>query len=516
MNSSIAYIAPVNLPTPSTPPVRRSWQPEGILDTVELAGELSFDGTPLAGHRSESNISPVSALENPVSAAQIAPAPSPIVDAQGRYHYRSRPSVEQLPPYLQVSMAALGCASLTDLLGPDPCGSTTRLVGLQFHPEASLRNHSLTVTATYADQAGAHMKHRVKLAREAGEFTRKERIKLEASQESGLRQLSPALADLARRVSGRSDDPMDSVRHWLEGPEQIGQPLRSLTWEAVRTGSTSKITAEANYSGPEADVKRHLSMESLEDKPGHESIEWQSAQPPQRGSAAARATERLGGVDPARYFEELFPGGPLRPAGLILGASQNQGDRQAQFNFQITRDGSRIGEMGRVFDRPRQGEAYVHHDLFTLRKECQGAHVAKTLLARSLPFYESCGFHKVELFAALQVGGYAWARYGFTPRDECEMTRLAGVVHSRLERLPLGEDVKAGVFRLLENPDPRTLWALSDLELPVKVDGKSTTLGKALLLGVSWDGVLNLQDPEARDRFNRYVSEKPHGKGESR
>jgi hypothetical protein len=56
---------------------------------------------------------------------------------------------------------------------------------------------------------------------------------------------------------------------------------------------------------------------------------------------------------------------------------------------------------------------------------------------------------------------------------------------------------------LLQSPDPRTIWKISDLTTPL---GDGRTLGKALLMNDSWDGRLDLTNPEQMDRFNGYIA----------
>jgi hypothetical protein len=286
------------------------------------------------------------------------------------------------------------------------------------------------------------------------------------------------------------------VRHWLEGPEKIRGPLRELVW-GVAEGT---VRAEANYES----VRRHLRQEAGETC--RESIWARPGGAPQPGSPQALAVERLAGVDPARYFQEVFRDGPLQPGNVLVEASRRSAGGEARIGCDLMENGREVGMMRRVFQRPYRAEPQVCHEFLSIDKQRQGSHLVKGLMTRSVNFYESSGYHKIFVSAGLDVGGYAWARYGFAPTTSKEITTLVADVSRRLKGLQLPDEVKAGVTRLLAQPTRQTIWTLSDLDYPLLIRGKSTTLGKALLLSSTWEGELDLRDPEARGRLLRYLS----------
>jgi hypothetical protein len=70
------------------------------------------------------------------------------------------------------------------------------------------------------------------------------------------------------------------------------------------------------------------------------------------------------------------------------------------------------------------------------------------------------------------------------------------------ERAPEPSDVATGsetdhIRELLDDPDPKSIWELSD-----------TKAGKDLLLGTDWNGTLDLHDADSMARFNAYVGKK--------
>lgn len=217
---------------------------------------------------------------------------------------------------------------------------------------------------------------------------------------------------------------------------------------------------------------------------------------------------------PREFFETLFDTTRTR-LGDYSFTVQEDGDRWNEVALEMNLDcpisGRQVGRMDRLFQFPDEGGSSVHHQLFELDPVLQGQGVAKELLANSMELYEQAGIAKISLFAALDVGGYAWAKYGFSPEPGRSTRELFLSLKERLAELDgVSAPVRAVVTRLLESDDPKAIWAISDLEgIKVSEGGKTTTLGKALLLGSHWKGQLSLNDPEARARFDQYISRTP-------
>ena len=170
-------------------------------------------------------------------------------------------------------------------------------------------------------------------------------------------------------------------------------------------------------------------------------------------------------------------------------------------------DQRRIGTLKRDFEF-HEGEApEVYHKHFHLEPSAQGGGIAKDLLANSIKLYDEAGIRKVTMFAGLQVGGYAWAKYGFRPASARDARELLEDVEDRLGAMAgVPAPARRTVERLVQSGDPKAIWAISDLEgVRGARRGHETTLGKALLLGTCWRGVLDLEDPQARARFDQYV-----------
>lgn len=167
-----------------------------------------------------------------------------------------------------------------------------------------------------------------------------------------------------------------------------------------------------------------------------------------------------------------------------------------------------IGRMERDFEFPDDSPPEVHHSLFELNTSAQGQGIAKDLLANSMRLYDMAGIGSIHLTAGLDVGGYAWAKYGFLPPAGRATRDLFSRIGGRLANLDgVSETSRKVVQRLLQSEEPKALWTISDLDgVTAERQGQRLPLGKALLLGTHWKGVMHLDDPLARARFNNYIS----------
>lgn len=170
--------------------------------------------------------------------------------------------------------------------------------------------------------------------------------------------------------------------------------------------------------------------------------------------------------------------------------------------------GERIGRTTRNFDPETNS---VSHTYFKLGPDVQGADVGKDLLRQQVDTYNKMGLDTVHLHANIDVGGYAWGKYGFVPSQSswdsvrADMKPLLDVYREG----GLDDETHSAVMDMLNSSDPKTLWKISDLTTPAYDSPFSRTsqpLGKALLLGTDWNGSLNLKDAESMNRFNTYVS----------
>ncbi len=226
-------------------------------------------------------------------------------------------------------------------------------------------------------------------------------------------------------------------------------------------------------------------------------------------------------VSPREFFKTLFEGDKVRPGETSLCVERADGEIRAldlEIDLDCPRSGRNIGRLDRLLSFPENGPPKVYHRLFDLDRDAQGQGISKEILANSVKLYDQAGITRVDLMAAMAVGGYAWAKYGFTPKEGHETRQLFATVRERLSRF---KDVPSGVRgvikRLLDQGDAKAIWAISDLDgVKVRRGDKEVSLGKALLLGTVWKGTLRLDDPEARARFDQYVFRNESNQGAAR
>jgi hypothetical protein len=147
---------------------------------------------------------------------------------------------------------------------------------------------------------------------------------------------------------------------------------------------------------------------------------------------------------------------------------------------------------------------------------------AKDLLSKWADFVEENKLSKMKLFANIDVGGYAWARYGFVT-DTYHRDWVGGTVDI-LAKLrsddPRWPAAKAGLEKALQtarakpgdysgrSANAKAIWVIADSTVPATISGLTMPAGKHLLLGSSWRGELNFYDEESMTRFNSYVGRK--------
>ena len=158
-------------------------------------------------------------------------------------------------------------------------------------------------------------------------------------------------------------------------------------------------------------------------------------------------------------------------------------------------DSSAITAIHRSFNL---NDHVANHEYFLMPEEYRGKDLGKQVIGSSVEYYRKIGIKKVNLNADLSVGGYAWAKYGFVP-DQSTWNNFRFNLSIQLDTMKVMGigDYPEHIQKILENPDPKAIWALSD-----------TPEGKKFLLGKSWNGTLNLEDPESMARFDAYISRK--------
>jgi len=191
-------------------------------------------------------------------------------------------------------------------------------------------------------------------------------------------------------------------------------------------------------------------------------------------------------------------------------------------------------EIIRHFFHDEDGKLCASHEVFCLNDADQGKDFAKKFMRNSMQEYRRMGVSSVFLTANLDVGAYAWAKYGFLPKkndwNQLRDSRYLGMfsMDKRLSLVKgqLSESEYKHVQSLLENKDPRTIFQVSDLTIQIDLakvrkpqilpDHRhyanafghrkgSISLGKFLLLAQEWEGHFDLSDSECNNRFHTYI-----------
>jgi GNAT superfamily N-acetyltransferase len=146
----------------------------------------------------------------------------------------------------------------------------------------------------------------------------------------------------------------------------------------------------------------------------------------------------------------------------------------------------------------KTGEVSAYHDMLSFKREHQGKGFAKAIMASQIETYQSLGVSHVSLIANLNVGAYAWAKYGFVPKDSGEWDRVMGAATRKAMEPTDTRGHQARLNGILETASKM----VPSKGIRFIADSK---YGKELLIDTEWRGKLDLKDPESMQRFKHYV-----------
>jgi hypothetical protein len=173
--------------------------------------------------------------------------------------------------------------------------------------------------------------------------------------------------------------------------------------------------------------------------------------------------------------------------------------------------GGMTGRITRTF--MRDGDDLVaNHDGFVINGEGKGEGIGKRVLKAQFDEYERMGVARVKVHANIDVGGYAWARFGFVPtqRSWNELrasmkawvnsdTVLSDDFGNEYQPLKIPQRQRKALTKILDNPDPKGIWKIADAR------HRNRNLGKEILMERDWEGEIRPTDADAMARFNHYV-----------
>lgn len=196
--------------------------------------------------------------------------------------------------------------------------------------------------------------------------------------------------------------------------------------------------------------------------------------------------------------------------GLV--ESKNAAQYAGNPKFKVLEDGVQISSKSYVVGSKETVEQVIKIrgssmilDKLALAEKDQATGVAKSYLQRIYQLASDLNLKKLELTAGNELGGYAWAKYGFRPnaeqwailRKSVKQALNTEVVVSEVDGL-----VQDVVSAILDSTDPAMIYLLADIGYTLST---GVTIGEQALQGQHWDGELDMNDPEAIEKFLTYI-----------
>jgi len=160
----------------------------------------------------------------------------------------------------------------------------------------------------------------------------------------------------------------------------------------------------------------------------------------------------------------------------------------------------RMGSYSRTIDF---GNKTATNADLQFEDEYSGLKIGRKMMAGNIAKLRELGIKCVDVAASpIDVGGYAWAKYGFVPTKESWKELQDKLSYGIAVRGVSGDDEplikdkadQKAMLDLIKSDDPRTLWAVAD-----------SKYGRDLLVNTGWQGSLNFSDQAAMKRFDDYI-----------
>ena len=179
-------------------------------------------------------------------------------------------------------------------------------------------------------------------------------------------------------------------------------------------------------------------------------------------------------------------------------------DSAATIQFEaVNADGKKI-VMYRTFTR-KGDKTDIHHDIFSIPKESQGSGISKKTFSALFKQYDQMGHvNSVNLLANLNIGGYAWSRYGFATTEE----GVDGIFTQYLERKKKLQKLTSDDLNVLRNKFNEIIKEKSFVRDGVTYidmrDLSEVPNAKELFLGSEWEGFLFFDNPKQLRECHNY------------
>lgn len=185
-----------------------------------------------------------------------------------------------------------------------------------------------------------------------------------------------------------------------------------------------------------------------------------------------------------KEFTEIFDSNGL----TIKSKKINTGYKSNMVELNIAGDDFRLIREFRLSGNKR----IVEHSYLVIPDAKQGSGISRDLFKSLYTQYKNAKINRIEVHANINIGGYTWARYGFSASKSDAIELL-----NSKSNYPFYKQAKQKIddyFTLHKNKDefPMMLWV-------------NEQYGKEMLLGSDWSGFINLSDAAQRQMFEDYL-----------
>jgi len=154
--------------------------------------------------------------------------------------------------------------------------------------------------------------------------------------------------------------------------------------------------------------------------------------------------------------------------------------------------------LKRVFSFDEQGNLYVEHEYLSLPPYLRQKRIGKGILSAFMKQYEKIGVKKIKILAALEDGGYVWAKVGFKALERSEVSDILAKSFLQLDSNRFSQVKKIYDLHYL-NPETKDKpFAMQDWADLKFMEG--------ILKNTTWHGEIDLTDQKEFDNFKEYVS----------
>lgn len=309
---------------------------------------------------------------------------------------------------------------------------------------------------------------------------------------SGVKALVGVLSKAKKSEDDKDGDTLDRLQELYDA---LTGSVKKYNPDQTRDDHGRFGSGSAGLGGPKELAQSHTKQD------------WKKANIELTDKAFGALTDHWKG-SPAE-FHAAMTGGGLPKSVLRVAYVESFGEMQMIVTSDLKNNSNQI--IGGFSERLTFDTGIVDLTLFALEAPAQGANIAKSIMASQVASFQKMGMKEIQLDANIDVGGYAWAKYGCVPLLG-GWSNIKGQIRSNLNEMEqsgqigpnAAEKIDGLIGGTFEKNNPKGIWAVSDLTTPVE----GVPLGKRLLLGTSWSGKLDLTDTQSMKRFNAYVGKK--------